>query len=204
MKRYLILVLLVVMATASRAQAQKSPTPTPSRVPTPAPTPIQRVFLYSVKFVCGFEPPPTGIHFPQEPPVKPGNYTTAVNVHNFSPSSICLAKKAVLAFPESSGQQLIGRFQPFKLPSDGAFEIDCSDIVSLLRVPPSSLPSFIKGFVELQSRTQLNVQAVYTACNPSAPGQAGCASGIALEVVPEPSFNSPSTTPPGICPVGGP
>ena len=196
MKRYLILVLLVVGLLASFGPVQaQNPTPTPSKVPTATPTPVRHVFLYSVKFICGLEQPPTNLHPPQEPPVKPGNYATAVNVHNFGPTNLCVAKKAVVAFPESQPGQLISPFISFKLVPDGAFEIDCTDIVSLLRVP--TLPPFIKGFVEIQSSVQLNVQAVYTSqtCHTS-PSVAGCTSlgELALEVVPEPFFSAISTS----------
>src|SRR5690242_3393793 len=61
-----------------------------------------RAAVYSVKFLCGFQNPidvsPLG---PQaEPPVKPGNYATAVNIHNFHTFPVNICKKAVLAPPE--------------------------------------------------------------------------------------------------------
>ena len=63
---------------------------------------FRRAAVYSVKFLCGFQNPidvtPLG---PQaEPPVKPGNYATAVNIHNFHAFQVNICKKAVLAPPE--------------------------------------------------------------------------------------------------------
>jgi len=196
MKRYLILLLLVVGLAASVGQIQAAATPTASKVPTPAPTPIQRsAFLYSVKFLCGLEPPPTGIKPPQEPPVKPGNYATTINVHNFGTAQVNICKKAVVAFSELQGpQKLISPFKNFPLIPDGAFEIDCTDIASFF---PAGLPPFVEGFVEIRSPVQLNVQAAYTSCIPSSVA-AGCTS-LGLEVVPEPSFTVSSTA--AACPL---
>jgi hypothetical protein len=194
MKRYLILALLVVGLAAPFGQAQaQAATPTPTPKPSATPTPVRRVFLYSVKFLCGLEPAPTNLKPPQEPPVKPGNYATAINVHNFGLTTQCMAKKVTVAFPEFQPTQLISQFRVVKLPPDGSFEIDCTDIASFF---PGGLPSFVEGFVEIQSSAQLNVQAAYTSCLPSSTA-AGCASLGGLEVVPEPFFSAISTT--GLC-----
>jgi hypothetical protein len=197
-RKYLMAGILVVGVVVSfgRAQAQL-PTPTPT--PRPTPTPVRNVFLYSVKFLCGLQVPNPNLKPPQEPPVKPGNYATAINVHNFRAVPLCITKKAVIANPESQPQGPISNFRPFKLNPDGAFEIDCPDIVSLFPTGVAP-PPFIKGFVEIQSRTQLSVTAVYTSqtCHTS-PSTPGCTSlgELALEVVPEPSFIAPSTS--GAC-----
>jgi hypothetical protein len=193
MKRYLILLLLVVGLAASAGHVQAAtPSPTPTKKPVPTPTPVQNAFFYSVKFLCGLEPLQPNLKPPQEPPVKPGNYATSINVHNFRNLSLCISKKAVIAPPEIQPTQLIGPFRPFKLVPDGAFNIDCADIQSLF---PAGVgfPPFIEGFVEIQSTVQLNVQAVYTSCTPSS-AAAGCASLGGLEVVPEPFYTAPSTS----------
>ena len=38
---------------------------------------------------------------PHEPTVKPGNYATAINIHNYYLKPTTLRKKAVIALPES-------------------------------------------------------------------------------------------------------
>ena len=52
--------------------------------------------VYSVKFICGDQPANPNLHLPSEPPVKPGNYATAVNIHNFHQSQkAIILKRAV-------------------------------------------------------------------------------------------------------------
>jgi hypothetical protein len=92
-------------------------------------------FIYSVKFVCGLQVVPSNPStVPNEPPVKPGNYATSVNVPNYhSGSATTFCKKAVVALPEGSGAK--GTVSPFVrdiLDFNQAEEIDCSDIVTLL------------------------------------------------------------------------
>ena len=191
MKRYLITVLLVVGLAASAGSVQAAtPSPTPTKKPVPTPTPVQNAFFYSVKFLCGLEPPPTNLHPPQEPPVKPGNYATAINVHNFRNLNICISKKAVVAFPEFQNPGPISAFLPYRLGPDGAFEIDCTDIATKF-FPGITLP-FLEGFVEIQSTVQLNVQAAYTSCVPTSTAP-GCTS-LGLDVVAEPFYIAPSTS----------
>ncbi len=199
MKRYLMLVFIVgLLALIGEARAA---TPIPTHTPKATPTPVPNVFLYSVKFLCGLQSTPANqFKPPVEPPVKPGNYATSVNVHNFRSVAVCLAKKAAIA--NSEGQTVLpaSAFKSVTLPGDGAFEIDCADIVSFFPAG-AGLPPFIEGFVEIQSRNQLSVTGVYTSqtCNPS-PTTGGCASlgQLAIEVVPEQSFTAPKSN--GACP----
>lgn len=173
-----------------------------------APPGPPKVAVYSVKFLCGFQSPlnTTG---PIEPPVKPGNYATAINIHNFHTFPVTICKKAVLAPCEEClqtghpcvGQEQclidVGKPQLLGLSADFAVEVDCHDIVSLLG--PVPLPSFIKGFVEivvfpqppLPSVNPLSVTGVYTAlgCTQSPPNS-GCSAlfGTGLDVEPQNSF----------------
>lgn len=66
-------------------------------------TPAQaqnRLVIYSVKFLCGLQTTVPSSP-PAEPPVKPGNYATAINIHNFHPTAtVEFRKKAVVANPE--------------------------------------------------------------------------------------------------------
>jgi len=151
--------------------------------------------VYSVKFICGVQAPNPTLHLPSEPPVKPGNYATAVNIHNFHQNQrAIILKRAVIANPEN---QPLGQISPFRqvvLGPGQAFEIDCSDIVTLFGALPAPLPPFIKGFVELRGLPPnpfptLSVTAVYT-------GQATAAAGaqggpVSVEVVPVQPFGGP-------------
>jgi len=145
----------------------------------------RRAAVYSVKFLCGFQ---NGVDVspaaPQsEPPVKPGNYATAVNIHNFHTFPVTICKKAVLAPAESCFTSSatsppcfkgFGPVIPVRLDPDLALEVDCQDIaVTLLHgiLPPPPLgPTFIKGFVEITVIPQfglplinpISVTGVYT------------------------------------------
>jgi len=186
--------------------------------------------VFSVKFVCGLNNTPVNLGaLPSEPPVKPGNYATAVNIHNFHTFPVFLCKKAVLAPPEGCLNpavatpgcfpSIVSNFRFVTLHADQAFEVDCNDIVNLLTpsLPAgTALPSFIKGFVELVVLPQsngsgagsggtspsLSVTGVYTAqgCKVGRPGNK-CEElgGIAEEVVPQNSFIGELPPPPTTC-----
>ena len=164
-------------------------------------------FVYSVKFLCGLQT--LAGSPPNEPPVKPGNYATAVNIHNFhAQSEAVFAKKAVQALPQHSPVRgKIGNLCLEALPPNGAMEVDCTDIVKLLGFPAGTAPPpFIKGFVEVVSPVELSVVGVYTSqtCKNSGPpatsGKCSALGELDLEVVPQRTFLEaqppPSTTVP--------
>ena len=146
--------------------------------------------VYSVKFICGDQSAIPNLRPPSEPPVKPGNYATAINIHNYhSDQMAMITKTAVIANPEDAPS--LGQISPprrIALPPGRAFEIDCSDIVTLFGTQPAPLPPFIKGFVELRgSFPLLSVTAVYTA-QQAVPGPSG---PVSIEVVPVQPFAGP-------------
>jgi hypothetical protein len=106
-------------------------------------------FQYAAKFVCGRA---------ESPMVAPGTYYTAINVHNPSERAVVLRKKIAVALPgERPGP--VSRFFDAKLGPDEAFEIDCPDILKHAR----ARSGFLKGFAVIESDTELDVVAVYTA-----------------------------------------
>lgn len=110
-----------------------------------------RGFEYAVKFVCGK---------PEFPVVAPGEYFTAINVHNPGPQPVLFRKKIAVALPgERAGR--VSRFFEAQLKSDEALEIDCPDILR-----HADQQGFLKGFVVLETPFQLDVVAVYTAGHP--------------------------------------
>lgn len=211
------LIVLTLASVTTPAFGQLTSVP----APIPIPLPGQQQAIYSVKFLCGFqaENDPSVFPAPSEPPVKPGNYATAVNIINFHNFPVRICKAAVVANPERCSEPNTSAEDPacraffgartgLILKPQQAFEVDCDDIVSLLGGPSSSLPPFIKGFVEvvvpprvgLSSNNPLAVTGVYTAqqCR-NAPG-AGCKNTDTLapggvRVVPETS----ALTEPSFC-----
>jgi len=115
-----------------------------SRLTQPLPN-----FQYAVKFVCGKSDGEV---------VAPGNYFTAINVHNPTYDGIRFWKKVAVALPgEQPGP--VSDFFPAKLGPDEAFEIDCPDIFKLAGTDAR----FLKGFVVIETDVELDVVAVYTA-----------------------------------------
>lgn len=103
---------------------------------------------YAVKFVCGKS---------AEGIVAPGQYFTAINVHNPTKDSVEFGKKIAVALPEKPGP--VSRMSNAKLGPDEALEIDCPDIFRRTH----STAGFLKGFVIIESKVELDVVAVYTA-----------------------------------------
>jgi hypothetical protein len=144
----------VLGASPASSQAQQAPA---SAYP----------FQYSAKFVCGrVAASPANL-----PPVAPGFYYTAVNVHNPRiEGDIKLTKKFAIALPgEKAGP--FSKFHDNFLKADQAMEIDCPDILKHLKedlgVPQAP---FVKGFVVIQSTGELDVVSVYTAAtSPTTP-----------------------------------
>lgn len=90
--------------------------------------------------------------------VAPGAYFTAVNVHNPLYRDVRFRVKVAVALPGFKP----GPVSPFRevgLGPDEALEIDNPDIVKLA----GQRAAFLKGFVVIESETELDVVAVYTA-----------------------------------------
>jgi hypothetical protein len=133
--------------------------------------------VYAVKFLCGsFLPkvtsPPDGAEYP----VKPGNYLTAINVHNPNPTFVGFMKKAVLLYRadghfEFEQPMPPGKLNDASLKEDWGMEIDCPDIRARLLGGAVPAPTFIKGWVIIEvagaayniDPRPLDVTAVYTA-----------------------------------------
>ena len=106
-------------------------------------------FQYAAKFVCGRTDGPV---------VAPGEYFTAINVHNPTRRRVDFRMKVAVALPGLQPGPVSG-FYDCHLGADEAFEVDCPDIHKLAH---SDAP-FLKGFVVIESDVELDVVAVYTA-----------------------------------------
>lgn len=122
-----------------------------AQVPPPLP------FQYAVKFVCGKSPGPG-----QPQVVATGNYFTAINVHNPFAETVKFRKKIAVALPNEKAGKVSGFFD-VALKNDEALEIDCGDIYTHMEMHAT----FLKGFVVIESKTELDVVAVYTAAGAS-------------------------------------
>jgi hypothetical protein len=111
---------------------------------------------HSAKFLCGSVTTSDG-------PVVPGDYQTAINVHNFTAGSVGFYKKAVEALEESLIQPEPSTWVTASLGPDEAFEIDCAEIIEWL-YPQGGAPAFLKGYVVISyegAAPVLDVVGVY-------------------------------------------
>jgi len=122
-------------------------------------------YLYPVKFVCGSITEPSDGMAANEPPVKPGNYATAINIQNVFPETATLTYRTSVARAVDPNVTT-GPVSPpasAKLEEYQAMEIDCPQILGLLEEAEFAKTRFLKGFVAIESGVDLQVAAVYTA-----------------------------------------
>ena len=109
------------------------------------------IFLYAAKFVCGKS---------DNRIASPGQYFTAVNVHNPSITARAIyIKRFAIALPEERPGK-ISEFARGVLAPDEAMLIDCENIYKHTGVPPGQ---FLEGYALLYSLSELDVVSVYTA-----------------------------------------
>jgi len=125
----------------------------------------RQIHQYAAKFVCGKTD--GGI-------VAPGTYFTAINVHNPLYAEVRFRVKAASGLPGLKPGP-VSKFHAAGLGADEALEIDCPDIRKLAGHPAE----FMKGFIVIESETELDVLAVYTAA-----GRDGQVETLHLERVP--------------------
>jgi hypothetical protein len=88
--------------------------------------------------------------------VAPGEYWTAVNVHNPHYKTIYFKKKIAIGLPHEKAGRIWGPFSA-RLRADEALEIDRDDIMK-----HAQTDDFLKGFVVIESPYELDVVSVYT------------------------------------------
>jgi hypothetical protein len=157
------------------------------------PTPSRYYWSYAVKFVCGLQPvvqAATGQQGAGEPVVKPGNYATDINIHNYTYRDLPLRKKVVLLVkdtvaigrePESQGPTA---FDKITLKPDWATMDDCNRIWQLLN-PNAPLPAVMPlmvGYLVIISPVDLDVDAIYTAEVPGRLDAGVNPTGISIDV----------------------
>lgn len=111
------------------------------------------VFQYAVKVVLGRSGGEV---------VAPGEYWTAINVHNpYHYTFARFIKKIVVARPFEEQGEVFGPFDG-RLEPGHALEIDRMDVDRHLEELGVRF-EFLKGYVVIECETELNVVAVYTA-----------------------------------------
>ena len=117
------------------------------------PSVVCPVLKYVVKFVCGKSAGEA---------VARGEYFTAINVHNSMNTATRFTEKFSIALPGEQAGPVTQLFEA-KLGPDQALEIDCRDILGRTATDAD----FSKGFAVLESTSELDVVAVYTAAGVS-------------------------------------
>lgn len=124
-------------------------------------------FLYSVKFLCGFQaaPDPNGASACAS--VQPARYSTEINIHNFDKTKRAKVEKSVLLLVRNG--EALGReprtvkaepFDQIEIPPREATMDDCCLLSEKLGLNPKTISI---GFLQIVSSLELNVTAVYTA-----------------------------------------
>ena len=122
----------------------------------------QQVFLYSAKFICGSIEGSGDNAAADEPPVKPGNYATAINMHNVLDEPAHLKYWASIAFPANDGTGPVSGEVSVQLGARRAMELGCPQLSMLFAQPDFAQSRFVKGFVTIESDVEIEVAAVYT------------------------------------------
>jgi len=141
---------------------------------------------YSVKFVCGTQAPQANLNAPAEPPVKPGNYATVINVEGLNNDIGATAIVSPAGSQPSSNTISLSPLSLFVTK-----DITCADIAKTVGAPP---PSFITGYVNIVDTGSrgLSVTAVYTSQGCAFPPiltavglKPVCSGAVDIDVVPQ-------------------
>jgi Uncharacterized conserved protein len=132
-------------------------------------------FQYAAAFICGNS---------QAQRAARGTYATNIDVHNPFIGTVSFRKKLVFQFREGESST-IKPFTDIQLPGDGTLNFSCREIALevLGKNDEEHRRVFVEGFVVIESRTELDVVALYTAGNSRLPTQHQ-AVAISLERVP--------------------
>ena len=131
------------------------------------------LFTYSAKVVCAPSLGKAGTA------LVPGTYKTAVNVHNPGSDAASIKKWVTLSPPQ--GQDAIrGEVIEETLAAKSAFDVDCIHLKNDFGLPNGSKVPGGKGFLVIESKSELDVAAVYTQ---RAKTSSGIGSGLEVEYV---------------------
>jgi hypothetical protein len=138
----------------------------PGRPPVVIVPPV-RIFIYSVKYVCGVQKDDCcGCA-----PVRPGRYATEINIHNPGEKEVLVGKRVIplVTAGAASGREPkfngpAGTPEIVKLPAHSATMDDCCRIAEMqLGAEPAGEIGLSIGILEVLSTAEVAVTAVYTA-----------------------------------------
>jgi hypothetical protein len=193
-------VFLTIISTSHAALAQVVEA-------TPPPNGTLITNTYAAKFICGVQRDTTVFANPY-PDAQAGRYSTKVNVHNNTGTTINFRKKIIRLLgsqiPDIPFEHPMDpQFKVFEsLKEDQGLEVVCRDIYSYLNVPPPNPPTpwpYVEGFVIFEVYYQpgplhtqkppppdpLDVEGIYTYKGdlPGTPTTPPSGSGVSIEVV---------------------
>ena len=117
-------------------------------------------YSYAAQVTCGTDPPPGILR------IVPGQYATAVHIHNPTGVTVTFRKRLALTFPDKdfgSAQKpgLVSEWIEDTLEEGEALEVDCGEIPGEF-FPGVDFPPYIQGMLVINSPDSLDVTAVYT------------------------------------------
>lgn len=170
-----LLAIALLAVFAGQQSARASAILEPPEAPQEQAVAGQYMWNYSVKFVCGLQPLQTpGVEPLGEPVVKPANYATDINIHNYNYKTVPLRKKLlVLVETTATGQNIVREpkttepraFAQVALGPDFATLDDCNGLWGILHpnIPPPATMLLFTGYLVILSPLDIDVDVVYTA-----------------------------------------
>jgi hypothetical protein len=121
----------------------------------PPPFPLQ----YTAQVMCGRSPSRDA-----QQVLARATFHTTVNVHNPFGTPTDIRKRFVIPRPGDNPKDdpVVSPFFADSVAADAGLEITCQDIADLLGVDLAREGLFLRGFVVVESRSELDVVAVYT------------------------------------------
>ena len=142
-------------------------------------------FVYPAKFVCGSIAGEEGAHLKsagEEPPVKPGNYATIINLLNPTRDEVEVVFRGSVAVGGGLDGQVSSQ-SSLVLGPNQAKKLSCQDIAEVFG-DEGLAAQFLDGFVTIQTNRNIAVSGVYTAKTvETRSDREGVGSGESIDVV---------------------